>query len=112
MRFFSPENVNMSSETRLDRRYCYTRKANFSQESGRVMEVDMMLLEGRLSTGLVEGVRVVQLDYNTCLECDHSDMAMFIFVPEVGVSLEEAEEVVMKAKVRESLDGRWFCVGL
>ena len=86
--------------------------ANFSQESGEVMEVDMMLLEGRLSTGLVEGVRVVQLDYNTCLECDHSDMAMFIFVPEVGVSLEEAEEVVMKAEVRESLDGRWFCVGL
>lgn len=77
----------------------YTRKANFSQESGEVIEVDMMLLEGRLSTGLVEGVRVVQLDYNTCLECDHSDMAMFIFVPQDGVTLEEAEEVVMKAKV-------------
>jgi len=77
----------------------YTRKANFSQESGEVMEVDMMLLEGRLSTGLVDGVRVVQLDYNTCLKCDHSDMAMFIFVPEDGVSLGEAEEIVMKSKV-------------
>ena len=80
----------------------YTRKANFSQESGEVMEVDMMLLEGRLSTGLVDGVRVVQLDYNTCLKCDHSDMAMFIFVPEDGVSLGEAEEIVMKSKVGES----------
>jgi len=78
----------------------YTRKANFSQESGGVMEVDMMLLEGSLPTTLVDGkVRVVQLDYNTCLECDHSDMAMFVFVPEDGVSLEEAEEVVMKSKV-------------
>jgi len=77
----------------------YTRKANFSQESGEVMEVDMMLLEGRLSTGLVDGVRVVQLDYNTCLDCDHSDMAMFVFVPDDGVSLGEAEEVVMKSKV-------------
>ena len=84
----------------------YTRKANFSQESGEVMEVDMMLLEGRVPTGLVDGVRVVQLDYNTCLECDHSDMAMFIFVPEDGVSLGEAEEIVMKPKVG------MFCVEL
>ena len=61
-----------------------------------------MLLEGRLSTGLVDGVRVVQLDYNTCLDCDHSDMAMFVFVPDDGVSLGEAEEVVMKSKVKES----------
>ena len=87
----------------------YTRKANFSQESGEVMEVDMMLLEGSLPTTLVDGkVRVVQLDYNTCLECDHSDMAMFIFVPEDGVSLEDAEDVVMKPKVRVSLDERKF----
>ena len=84
----------------------YTRKANFSQESGQVMEVDMMLLEGSLPTALLDGVRVVQLDYNTCVECDHSDMAMFVFVPEDGVSLEEAEDVVMKSKVRVSLDGR------
>ena len=82
----------------------YTRKANFSQESGKVMEVDMMVLEGWLPTALLDGVRVVQLDYKTCTDCDHSDMAMFVFVPEEGVSVGAAEEMVMKSKVWEPLD--------
>ena len=64
-----------------------------------MMEVDMMLLEGRLPTGLIQGVRVVQLDYKTCLDCSNSDMAMFVFVPEEGVSLEQAERVVMDSEV-------------
>merc|ERR1711963_791752 len=81
----------------------YTRKANFTTESGNAMEVDMMLLEGRLPTGLVQGVRVIQLDYKTCLDCSNSDMAMFVFVPEEGVSLEQAERVVMDSEV---LSGR------
>ena len=77
----------------------FTRKANFTMESGDTMEVDMMLLEGRLPTGLIQGVRVIQLDYKTCLDCSNSDMAMFVFVPEDGVSLEQAERVVMDSEV-------------
>ena len=77
----------------------YTRKANFTMESGNAMEVDMMLLEGRLPTGLVQGVRVIQLDYKTCVDCPNSNMAMFVFVPEDGVSLEQAERVVMNSEV-------------
>ena len=59
----------------------------------------MMLLEGRLPTGLVLGVRVIQLDYKTCVDCSNSDMAMFVFVPEDGVSLEQAERVSMNSEV-------------
>merc|ERR1711902_264625 len=81
----------------------YTRKANFTMESGNAMEVDMMLLEGRLPTGLIQGVRVIQLDYKTCVDCPNSDMAMFVFVPEDSVSLEQAERVVMDSEV---LSGR------
>ena len=39
MRFFSPENVNLSSEKGLDRRYCYTRKANFTFGASDKMDV-------------------------------------------------------------------------
>ena len=39
MRFFSPENVNLSSENGLDRRYWYTRKANFTFGASDKMDV-------------------------------------------------------------------------
>jgi len=74
----------------------------FTRQDGREIKVDMMGLEKRLSFARLEsGGSVVQLDYDTCKDCDEqsADMAMYVFVPDEGVAWEKFEESIMKEDI-------------
>jgi len=73
-----------------------TSKGKFLQESGSTVEVDMMVMEGRVTTGSLGPAQVVRLPYKTCPTCSNSDMAMFLFVPRENFTLAEVEQAVLK----------------
>ena len=71
------------------------------QDNSKVM-VDMMVMEKYLSFARLEsGGIVIELDYDTCKDCDErsSEMAMYLFIPDTEVDWEVFENEVLQAKV-------------
>jgi len=74
----------------------------FTRHDGTEIQVDMMALEKHLSYAKLEsGGMVIELDYDTCKDCDEesADMAMYVFVPEEGIAWEVFEESIMKEDI-------------
>eukprot|EP00092_Neocalanus_flemingeri_P031637 GFUD01034355.1.p1 GENE.GFUD01034355.1~~GFUD01034355.1.p1 ORF type:complete len:441 (+),score=115.51 GFUD01034355.1:207-1529(+) len=74
----------------------------FTRQDGKEIQVDMMALEKHLSYATLEsGGMVIELDYDTCKDCDEqsADMAMYVFVPDEGIAWEVFEESIMKEDI-------------
>jgi len=74
----------------------------FTRQDGREVRVDMMALEKHLSYAKLEaGGIVIELDYDTCKDCDEesSEMAMYVFVPDKEVDWEVFEEGILKEDI-------------
>eukprot|EP00090_Calanus_glacialis_P011076 TRINITY_DN19560_c0_g1_i1.p1 TRINITY_DN19560_c0_g1~~TRINITY_DN19560_c0_g1_i1.p1 ORF type:complete len:437 (-),score=122.76 TRINITY_DN19560_c0_g1_i1:74-1384(-) len=74
----------------------------FTRQDGREVRVDMMALEKHMSYAKIEaGGMVIELDYDTCKDCDEesSEMAMYVFVPDKEVDWEVFEEGILKEDI-------------
>jgi len=74
----------------------------FTKHDTTKVKVDMMALEKYLSFArLQSGGMMVELDYDTCKDCDEksSEMAMYVFIPDKGVDWEVFEQEVLQADI-------------
>jgi len=74
----------------------------FTRHDTTKVKVDMMALEKYLSFArLQSGGMIVELDYDTCKDCDEksSEMAMYVFIPDKGVDWEVFEQEVLQADI-------------
>jgi len=74
----------------------------FTKQDTTKVKVDMMALEKYLSFArLQSGGMIVELDYDTCKDCDEasSEMAMYVFIPDKEVDWEVFEQEVLQADV-------------
>jgi len=74
----------------------------FTRHDTTKVRVDMMALEKYLSFArLQSGGMIVELDYDTCKDCDEksSEMAMYVFIPDKGVDWEVFEQEVLQADI-------------
>jgi len=74
----------------------------FTKQDTTKVKVDMMALEKYLSFArLQSGGMIVELDYDTCKDCDEksSGMAMYVFIPDKEVDWEVFEQEVLQADV-------------
>jgi len=73
----------------------------FSRQDGSEVQVDMMALEKHLAYAQLPGGVVVELDYDTCRNCDEksAEMAMYVFVPDTEVDWEVFEQEVLKTNI-------------
>merc|ERR1712152_36678 len=71
------------------------------QDNSKVM-VDMMVMEEYLSFARLESAGIViELDYDTCKDCDErsSEMAMYVFIPDTEADWEVFENEVLQTWV-------------
>lgn len=74
----------------------------FTKLDGTQVNVDLMALEKNIPYAKLDaGGLVIQLDYNTCKECDEqsSEMAMYVFVKDEGVEWNAFEEDILKEEI-------------
>jgi len=74
----------------------------FTRQDTTKVRVDMMVLEKYLSFArLQSGGIIVELDYDTCKDCDEesSEMAMYVFIPDKEVDWEVFEQEVLQADI-------------
>jgi len=74
----------------------------FTRHDTTKVRVDMMALEKYLSFArLQSGGMIVELDYDTCKDCDEksSEMAMYVFIPDKKVEWEVFEQEVLQADI-------------
>jgi len=79
-----------------------TQEGDFIRQDGTKLKVDMMVLEKYLSfANLDVGGMVIELDYDTCKNCDErsSEMAMYLFIPNEGVAWDSFENEIMKENI-------------
>lgn len=74
----------------------------FNRQDGTEMMVDMMALEKHLMFSRLDaGGMVIELDYDTCKDCDQesSEMAMYVFIPDKETNWEVFEEEILQENI-------------